>query len=107
MDPGEFWKLLTGEKCLSPRLLHEFICIYGDRGQKALDAYRSGKVRRYRDFVVVAGSSQEYIVEEDFCTCHDFLFRGKCCWHLLAARLAAACGGYDARDDWYQDIWDL
>lgn len=107
MDPAEFWKMLKEEGCLTPRLSEECIRIYGDRGQKALNALKNGMVRKYLDFVVVAGSSHEYIVEEDFCTCQDFVYRGKCCWHLLAARLAGICGGYEPRNEWYQETWDL
>ncbi|MCU0632439.1 MAG: SWIM zinc finger family protein [Methanolinea sp.] len=105
MDAKEFWKRLKEEGCLSPGLLDEFIQIYGDRGQKALQALEKRMVRRYLDFVVVVGASHEYVVEEDFCTCQDFMYRGKCCWHLLAARLASVCGGYETCDRWYQDSW--
>ncbi len=107
MDPEEFWRLLKKEGVLTPRLSDEFVRIYGDRGQKALHALKNGMVRKYLDFVVVAGTSQSYVVEEDFCTCRDFVFRGKCCWHLLAARLARICGGYAEREEWYQDTWGI
>jgi len=76
----------------------------GDRGKKALHAIDEGHVIRYRDFFVVTGSSGEYVVEEDFCTCGDFLFRKKESVHLLAARIASLTGKFHTDDRWYQDI---
>jgi len=105
MDAEEFWKRLKAEGHLSPELLDELISIYGERGQKAAHALEKMMVKKYRDFVVVVGASREYVVEEDFCTCQDFMYRGKCCWHILAARLAGVCGGYETYDLWYQDSW--
>ncbi len=105
MDTEGFWNRLKEEGHLSPALRDEFIRIYGDRGHKALQAIQHGMVKRYLDFIVVVGASGEYVVEEDFCTCQDFMYRGKCCWHILAARLAVACGGCETFDMWYQDVW--
>lgn len=105
MDAEGFWERLKEEGSLSPGLYEVFLSLYGDRGQRALEALEHRKVRKYRDFVVVLGSSHEYVVEPDFCTCQDFLFRGRCCWHVLAARLADACGSYEVFDQWYQDSW--
>jgi len=51
------------------------------------------------------GHSDEYIVEDDFCTCSDFLFRGRECWHILAVRIAERTGVYESYDLWYQDVW--
>jgi predicted nucleic acid-binding Zn finger protein len=105
MDEKELWDAIKSEGCLSPGLREEIIRVHGERGRKALQALDEGQVKRYRDFVVVVGTSGEYIVEEEFCTCQDFLFRGKSCWHLLAARLAALCGGWEVYDLWYQETW--
>ena len=89
---------LTGE--LRARIANEL----GDRGKKALHAIDEGHVIRYRDFFVVTGSSGEYVVEEDFCTCGDFLFRKKECLHILAVRIASLTGKFRTDDRWYQDI---
>lgn len=105
MDPKTFWSRLKEEGRLSPALMDEFIQIYGDRGHKAMQALEHRMVKKYLDFVVVVGASDEYVVEDDFCNCQDFMYRGKCCWHILAARLAGACGGYETFDLWYQDSW--
>ncbi len=105
MDPDEFWKRMREERSLSPRLREEFLQIFGERGKKALDALDSGRVLRYRDFVVVSGSSGQHIVEEGFCTCHDHLYRGGTCWHLLAVRLAELTGTFRDVDGWFQETW--
>jgi predicted nucleic acid-binding Zn finger protein len=94
MEPDEFWERLKEERCLTARLREELLRIYGERGRKALDAIDSGRVMHYRDFVVVAGSSDQYVVEDDFCTCQDFLYRRGPCWHLLAVRLATITGEF-------------
>lgn len=79
--------------------------VYKDRGRKALTAVDEQRVKRYLDFYVVVGHSNEYIVEGDFCTCSDFLFRGRECWHILAVRIAERTGIYESYDLWYQDVW--
>lgn len=105
MDAKEFWGRLKDEGCLSPHLREELIQVYGDRGEKAALSLEKKMIRKYRDFIVVVGASGEYVVEGDFCTCNDFLFRGKCCWHILAVRLASVCGRIEEYDLWYQDTW--
>lgn len=90
---------------LTPGLRDEVIRIFGERGRKALSAIDEGRVKRYRDFFVVVGKSDEYIVDEDFCTCNDFIFRGGRCWHILAGQIAALTGRYESYDLWYQDVW--
>jgi len=76
---------------------------YGERGIKAIRACREGKVEKYLDFCVVHGVTGTYVVEDDFCTCSDFLFRGSECWHILAVKYARSSGLYIKRDEWYQE----
>ncbi len=64
----------------------------GNGGGKRFSAVDAGQVKRYRDFFVVVGRSAEYVVEGDFCTCSDFLFRGRECLHILAVRIAERTG---------------
>jgi predicted nucleic acid-binding Zn finger protein len=78
---------------------------YGSRGERALAALDEGRVRRYLDFTVVISGSNEYVVEEEICTCGDFLFRGRECWHILAVRLAKTFGTFIEEPSWYQDRW--
>lgn len=76
---------------------------FGPRGKKALAALEAGKVKKYHDFFVVVGRTAEYVVDEDFCTCGDFMYRNRTCWHLIAARLALATGSFEEIDAWYVD----
>jgi predicted nucleic acid-binding Zn finger protein len=99
------WKALEQEKKLTPgirRLIEER---YGQRGTKALEIVDEGRVKKYLDFFVVVGSSDEYIVEEEFCTCSDALFRRGECSHVIAVRIAEITGQYEEFPLWYQDIW--
>jgi len=76
---------------------------FGPRGKKALAALDAGKVKKYHDFFVVSGRTAEYVVDEDFCTCSDFMYRGRTCWHLIAARIAILTGRFEKIDAWYVD----
>ena len=76
---------------------------FGPRGRKALAAIDAGKIKKYHDFVVVQGKTAEYVVEEEFCTCNDFMFRGRTCWHLLAVRIASVTGTYESVNRWYHE----
>jgi predicted nucleic acid-binding Zn finger protein len=103
MNDNGIWQRLAEKKELDPALREEIEKQYGSRGKKALDAIDAGKVVKYLDFFVVEGRTSNYIVEDDFCTCSDFLYRGRTCWHLLAARIAEASGRYRVEERWYQD----
>ena len=99
------WKILEKEKRITPearRLIGER---YGQRGVKALEIVDEGRVKKYLDFFVVVGSSDEYVVEEEFCTCSDALFRRGECSHVIAVRIAALTGQYGEFPLWYQDGW--
>jgi predicted nucleic acid-binding Zn finger protein len=58
---------------------------------------------RYRDFAVVTGATGRYAVDEDFCTCKDFLYRNRRCWHILAVWIADISGTIREIDGWYLD----
>jgi predicted nucleic acid-binding Zn finger protein len=90
---------------LTDEIRQEIVRIYGERGRKALQAIDEKRIKKYRDFFIVVGASDEYIVDEDFCTCRDFIFRKGRCWHELAVRIASAIGSFDEVDLWYQDTW--
>ena len=97
---------LRKEKVLDATFRCEIEETFGNRGKKALAALDSGKITRYLDFFVVSGRTSEYVVDEDFCTCGDFMFRGRTCWHLLAVRIAQETGIYSTTDTWYQERWN-
>jgi predicted nucleic acid-binding Zn finger protein len=105
MEIDHLFELLEERKSLTPELREEIIRIYGERGRKALQAIDEQRIKKYRDFFIVVGTSDEYIVDEDFCTCRDFIFRKGRCWHELAVKIAAAIGSFDEIDLWYQDTW--
>ncbi len=105
MDVDTAWKELEIQKNLTPELRQHLIRLFSRRGKLALEAIDEGRVKKYLDFFVVTGTSGEYVVDEGFCTCRDFIFRGGRCWHLLAVDIARVTGSYERIDLWYQDVW--
>ena len=81
---------------------------FGKRGDKAFEYLKERRVKKYRDFFVVVGK-EEYIVEENFCTCADFLvnLKGRSpCAHIIAVEVAKITGMYDNIDAYYVDYPD-
>ena len=102
---SDLWQRMKEKRVLDSAAREELEAAFGARGKKALAAIDAGKVKQYRDFFVVEGRTAEYVVDEDFCTCRDFLYRGRTCWHLLAVRIAIAADLASPVDEWYQDRW--
>jgi predicted nucleic acid-binding Zn finger protein len=102
---NDLWHRLGERKALDAMLRCEIEETFGNRGKKALAALDTGKIKKYLDFFVVSGRTAEYVVDDDFCTCGDFMYRGRTCWHLLAVRIAQVTGKYERTDIWYQDNW--
>ncbi|MBN1194278.1 MAG: SWIM zinc finger family protein [Methanomicrobiaceae archaeon] len=100
------WDRLRADGRLTPAICTRLRHIYGERGEKALRAVKERRVKRYLDFFVVVGLSSEYVIEDDFCTCGDFLFRGRECSHIIAVRIAQATGIYETYSSWYLDEWE-
>ena len=105
MEIDELFAALSERKELTQALRDEIIRIYGARGKKAIHAIDERRIKKYSDFFVVVGSSDEYIVDDDFCTCRDFIFRKGRCWHELAVRIADAIESFEVIDRWYQAAW--
>jgi predicted nucleic acid-binding Zn finger protein len=99
----DLWLRLHDRHGLDAALRREIEESFGRKGRSALDAIDTGRVKKYLDFFVVEGKTAAYIVEDDFCTCGDFLFRGRACWHLLAVRIAKETGLFLSIDRWYQE----
>lgn len=97
------WVMLEQSRELSSESKRSLIHAYHERGEKAILAAEHGNVKKYRDFWVVVGRSDEYIVEDGFCTCDDFRFRGGVCWHSIAVRIADICHLYEEFDLWYSE----
>ncbi len=105
MTPGP--DRIPHEEALLEETIESILSRYPQKGRKALDAVQEGKIHKYNDFFVVEGSSGTYVVDDDFCTCRDFCFRGIMCWHILAVRIASLTGCYDEIDEWFQDRWSI
>ena len=102
---SDLWHRIAEKNTLDLSLQEEIVATFGTRGKKALAAIDAGKVKKYLDFFVVEGRTSEYVVDEDFCTCQDFCYRGRTCWHLLAVRIALGADLVNRVDGWYQDRW--
>ena len=102
---SDLWQRIEEKNALDESLREEIVAAFGTRGKKALAAIDAGKVKKYLDFFVVEGRTSEYVVDDDFCTCRDFLYRGRTCWHLLAVRIAMGADLVNRVDGWYQDRW--
>lgn len=100
---SDLWQRLAEKKVLDADLRLEIENVLGVRGKKALAALDSCKIKQYLDFFVVEGRTAEYVVDEDFCTCSDFMYRGRTCWHLLAVRIAQETGMFQKIDSWYYE----
>jgi predicted nucleic acid-binding Zn finger protein len=105
MSMSDLWQQVGEKKALDDALRAGIVAEYGLRGAKALDAIDLHLVKKYLDFFVVIGSTGEHVVSEDVCTCRDFAFRQKPCWHLIAVRIAEATGTFETIDAWYQENW--
>ena len=95
---------------LTPDGVDRIVEVHGDRGQRAIEAVAEGRVKSYRDFTVVVGHAEEYIVENDGCTCKDAEYNldardpEQLCWHAIAVRIAEAIDETDEHDMWYSDV---
>jgi predicted nucleic acid-binding Zn finger protein len=99
----EIWRSLDRDHSLSVELQEDILRVFGERGRKAILAVNENRVKKYLDFFVVVGTSDEYVVDEEFCTCRAQVFRGGTCWHVIAVRIADFTGSYEKIDEWYQD----
>jgi predicted nucleic acid-binding Zn finger protein len=100
---SDVWQDLAGKKVLDPSIREEIETELGSRGKKALAAIDAGKIKKYLDFFVVEGRTASYVVDEDFCTCGDFMYRGRTCWHLIAVRIVMITGNFEKIESWYMD----
>ena len=101
---SDIWQKISQKKILDEELQREIETVLGSRGKKALAAIAAGKIKKYLDFFVVEGRTASYIVDEDFCTCGDFMYRRRTCWHLIAVRIAITTESFEKIDRWYIDI---
>ena len=76
------------------------ISTFGHRGELAVAAVAEGRVKKYLDYFVVVGNTDEYYVEEGVCSCAASRF-GNECWHTLAVRIADTIHAYEEYNLWY------
>jgi predicted nucleic acid-binding Zn finger protein len=109
----EWEQTLAADGELSPETVDSIVAVHGDRGQRAIEAVGERRVKEYRDFTVVVGHAEEYVVEDDGCTCKDAEYNldptdpEQLCWHAIAVRIARAIGATDEHDMWYSDVRDF
>ncbi|MFB6308701.1 MAG: hypothetical protein ABEH35_05155 [Haloarculaceae archaeon] len=95
---------------LTPEAVDRIVAVHGDRGSRAIDAVAEQRVKEYNDFTVVVGHEEEYVVEDDGCTCADAEYNldaedpDQLCWHAIAVRIARAIEAVDEHDMWYSDV---
>jgi predicted nucleic acid-binding Zn finger protein len=101
---------LAGAGELTPNAVESMLAIHGDRGGRAIEAVSEGRVKQYRDFTVVVGHEDEYVVEAGGCTCKDSAYNldpddpDDRCWHVLAAAIAERIGAVDHHEMWYSEV---
>lgn len=93
--------------------------LFGSRFQKAWEAVKNNRVKKYifkpsgRIVWIVVGKERDYLVMPDagFCSCDDFYFhvmsrKAYLCYHLIGQKIAETLGQYDEIED-SDDIYDF
>ena len=107
---AEWQAMLEEAGELTPSAVEKIMAVHGDRGKHAIEAVSEERVKRYRDFTVVVGYEDEYIVEDGGCTCKDAEYNldpddpTELCWHALAVPIAERVGAVDHHDMWYSEV---
>ncbi|SDR35222.1 hypothetical protein [Natronobacterium texcoconense] len=109
--PVERWQAELEETGkLTPDIVEQISRVHGDRGVRAIEAVSENRVKAYRDFTIVVGHEDEYIVENGGCTCKDSEYNldaedpTDLCWHAIAVAVARRIGHVDYHDMWYSDV---
>jgi len=95
---------------LTPGIVDAILAAHGERGARAIDAVAERRVKEYRDFTVVVGHAEEYVVEDGSCDCADATYNlddadpDQLCWHAIAVRVATHVGALDHHDMWYSEV---
>jgi predicted nucleic acid-binding Zn finger protein len=98
---------------LTAQVVDRIIAVHGSRGVSAIEAVAEERVKEYRDFTVVVGHTEEYVVEDGTCTCDDSQYNldpedpTQRCWHALAVDIADRIDGVDYHDMWYSEVRDF
>ncbi|WP_299235999.1 hypothetical protein [Natronomonas sp.] len=110
MTPVEEWeRLLEASGELTSEAVDSVIATHGDRGADAIEAVGEKRVKQYRDFTVVVGHSEEYVIEGG-CDCEDSRYNldpsdpTQLCWHVIATKIARRIDAVDHHDMWYSEV---
>jgi predicted nucleic acid-binding Zn finger protein len=110
-DPAADWRAALAETGrLTPAIVDAVVSTHGGRGRRAIEAVSEGRVKQYRDFTVVVGYEDEYVVEGGQCTCKDAEYNlsqtdpDQRCWHSVAVDVARRVGEVDHHDMWYSEV---
>ncbi len=111
MTPVDEWEAaLSDAGELTSDAVDRIIATHGERGVKAIEAVAERRVKGYRDFTVVVGHEDEYVVEDGTCECEDFRYNldpedpTQLCWHVIAAKIARQIDAVDHHDMWYSEV---
>ena len=95
---------------LRPAIVESILDAHDERGARAIEAVAEERVKQYRDFIVVVGHTEEYVVEGDSCDCADATYNlddddpDQLCWHAIAVRIATHVDAVDHHDMWYSEV---
>jgi len=109
-DVEEWEAALEREEALTGEVVDAILAVHGERGSRAIDAVAERRVKRYRDFTVVVGHEDEYVIEAGGCQCRDYEYNldaddpTQLCWHVLATKIARRVGAVDHHDMYYSDV---
>jgi len=98
---------------LNSDITEDILQEHGDRGRRAIEAVSEKRVKEYRDFTVVVGETEEYVIENNSCNCDDTKYNldqndpTDLCWHVIAATIARYVGELDHHDMWYTEVRDF
>ncbi|WP_280535715.1 hypothetical protein [Halopenitus sp. POP-27] len=111
MDSADDWHAaLAAAGELTGPVTAAIVDAHGDRGTRAIEAVAEGRVKRYRDFTVVVGHEDEYVIEDGGCTCADATYNldeddpAQRCWHALAVEIADRIDAVEHHDMWYSEV---
>jgi len=114
MNEVEQWQADLDEAGeLTPAVTDRILSIHDDRGARAIEAVSESRVKEYRDFTVVVGHDDEYVVEGRGCGCRDNEYNldpedpTELCWHVIAVAIARRVDAVDDHDMWYSDVRDF
>ncbi|WP_330631268.1 hypothetical protein [Halocatena halophila] len=106
----EYEQALEAAGELSPDIVDSIVDIHGSRGIRAIEAVGERRVKDYRDFTVVVGHTDEYVIEDGACTCDDSRYNlerddpSQRCWHELAVEIATRINAVDHHDMYYSEV---